>query len=170
MKYQEFEKMIAKLAWKHTKEKKDFEELMAIGNLAFVKASHRFNNIEGCRSTFFYRCINNSMKDWLRKKQNKHKYIPCNLDEEAEAFISGNIDTETRVMFLEALFTEVSGETGCMIKDMLLNPMELFNRTADFIGSRFLRKAFKELMFDYGYQKEDINYAIEEMMEYLKEE
>lgn len=173
--YKEFENLIKSLAHKYSnKNKNDFEELVCIGNLAFVEACLKYNGMEKCKSTFFYRCIDNKMKDWLRKNSTYKRFVVHvkKKDNEENTDLLENICScyltpEKNYLFMEGVFS-LSEFSGNMIEDLLSNPCALFEKVRH-AGDRFLKSAFKQLMIEYGYSKDMVKYAMCEIENYLKE-
>lgn len=163
MQYDEFRRMITKLAWRYTKNPNDVQELVAIGNMAFVKAIEQFDGNPATRSTYMYRCINNAMTDWLRRRRVYRNVVVCNA--EFPELMKG-LDVEDQILFLNSL-CQLSQPTQFMIRDLLLDPLELFRRAKHSSGV-WLKKAFKQLMHDYGYTAPSIAFAVEEITNFLK--
>lgn len=160
--YKTIERLILKLAWVHSFNSQQLEEMVAVGNLAFVKAMRRFDGNEKTFSTYMYRVINNAMIDHLRKQRTFNQY--CFLaDMEEEPIECGY---GQRLHFLDAM-VDLSWETKCMIKDLLYDPFQLYKRAVCKSKTQ-LQTAFKKLMQDYGYRDCDINMAMEEITNFLK--
>ena len=159
MEYNRIEKLILKLAWSHALDSDQMEELVAVGNLAFVKGMKKFNGNSATKTTYLYRVINNAMIDHLRKQNNFNLHI-CFKDVEIRCGYN------RRMKFFDAL-VDLSWETKCMVKDLLSDPDQLFKR-ARYSGKRWMKYAFKQLMRDYGYKQEQINISMEEITNFLK--
>ena len=69
--YEKYKFIILKLAHQYKKNKLvEFEDLVGIGNLAFVIASQKYNvNKKVKFSTFLYRCVENALLNTVKAKQ-----------------------------------------------------------------------------------------------------
>jgi RNA polymerase sigma factor (sigma-70 family) len=57
--YSDYEKMIKKVAWQFAKDAQHAEELIAEGNLEYVKALIKFDSEKSCFSTYLYNRLHN---------------------------------------------------------------------------------------------------------------
>lgn len=159
--YRKVEKLILKLAWTHSTNRDQLEEMIAIGNLAFVKAMKKFNGNEKTWSVFMYRAIKNAMVDAMRRS--KYQRDNCFI---GEGEFKCDMDVR-RYKFLDLLVSEISHFTLFMLKDLFTDPTVLF-RQSKYGGRKYLKAAFKQVMADYGYDPLDIACACDELTKFIK--
>jgi len=116
--YADYEKMIKKVAWKFAHSAQHAEELIAEGNLEYVKALIKFDPDKSCFSTYLYNRLNNRFinlaKKWQMPVVEINDFIPAN-----------SLNPEKSVSFKQSL--ENLSETAQEIINLVLDtPDDLY--------------------------------------------
>lgn len=157
--YADYEKMIKKVAWKFAKNAQHTEELIAEGNLEYVKALIKFDPNKSCFSTYLYNRLNNHFINLAKKWQ-----VPV---VEINDFIPANsLNVEKTISFKQSL--ENLSETAKEIINLVLDtPDDLYRIVREEL--KLNKEMIRRYLREKGWKFTQINAGMAEIANALNQ-
>ena len=168
--YNDYRKMIYKVAYTFKNSGVPIEDLIAVGNLSFSKIMTKYNRKKKAKfSTFLYVSIKNAMINYI-KSENKHS-LNISLDEIMEIY-----DSDNDITGFEPLKNKVTPEISILLIDLIKNTSKDFRKIlltiiknpddimhlTKYNSSKYLICAIKKLMKNRNFSEKQINIFIKE--------
>ena len=174
MNYQDYEKMIHKLANSHSSNLTEKEELTEVGQLAFVKATKIYDESKGAFSTLLWRTASCAMIDHLRK-ENRHK----NLDSYEQlhehpvygdsnyGYTSPKLPVRfatdpSKIFELSETMSQLSKESQAVLRVVFDSHEEIFQETKS-LAPKYLRGALTRILRKKNFTWKHITDSMEEI-------
>ena len=176
MEYSDYEKMIQKLAHKHSQNEEEFMDMMGVGMEAFMKALNAHDPNKGKFSTILYRIASNSMVDEYRKGK-KHRYHMSYEgmveDSDTNSYVANILPADyssnpERNAELADSLGQLGDEAKQILRVIFDSPNEVFEMSKS-LAPKYLRGALTRLLRKKNFKWESIYTGVAEIRQVVSE-
>lgn len=170
MDYMKYEKLIAKLAHKYSRDEETFEEMMSIGREAFCKTLQTYDNTKAAFITILYRSVSCAMIDEYRKNRKyENDYsldMIMELEDVNQAF-SGMLPLDfsldpAKIIELSSDMANLSEESQAILRVVFDSTDEIFMETKS-LAPKYLRGALTKVLRKKNFKWDSITTCFSEI-------
>ena len=142
--YHDYKKMITMFAWNYSYSADHYDELLAEGNLEYVKALISYDPDQAAFSTYLWKCLSNRMQVLKKRKR-----IDVNDEIDCNGLDSYTPDIERSVVFQDML-KSLSGNAQEIIKLVFETPYDLYYSIKD--EAKLNRRILTDYLISRGWK------------------